>query len=755
MPVSKITAAAVTLAALVAMSGPVAAATPSFAPYEVYGLGAYVLSSAVADVTGDGRPDVVLTTGGSIDTPANAYKLFVLPQKASGTLGAAVRYDTYAEPYDWLGVTTGDLNRDGRMDVAVATSHGIEMHYGRVGGLLGPAEYPNNTPAERVVITQLDGGGPPEMVSWGEGGVHVLRKDAAWNIWWSTKITTMDPTDVEVGDVTGDGRPDVVGVLTRFAVFPQLPDGRFGGAVEYVANPASTGRGAELALGDLNGDGRNDVVQSIPYTSLGADLYVFLQTPTGELAGPTPYASSGETDSIEIADLDRDGRNDLVGVHRSTGRVGVWYRGMELGEVVHEMPVPTWSMSDNLALGDVSADGQPDLLIADPSNGLVIVRSVPDTDPPETTLTGWPGGTDATATFSFSADEAGTFTCSLNGSSAPCSSPHSYTGLADADYSFTVVATDPSGNVDPSPAEHIFTVETRAPETTITSGPSGAIASTSAAFSFAADEAVHHFECSLGGAPFASCPSPQTYSGLVDGTYEFGVRAVDRALNPDATPALRTFTVDTRAPQTTITGGPSGTITSSSATFSFVADELGAAFECSFQGAAFTPCSAPTTYSTLGDGTYEFQVRAVDAALSRDATPAVRTFTVSLPSDLEVVMSATPQPVAPKAQLTYSLTVTNRGPANSGAVKVVQSLPAQSTFVSMSAAAGTCTKAGAPVTVTCNLTALPTGSSTTITVIVKVTANKGTTLASTAQVSGPRADLNLANNTASISTPVR
>lgn len=99
-----------------------------------------------------------------------------------------------------------------------------------------------------------------------------------------------------------------------------------------MANPASTGRGAELALGDLNGDGRNDVVQSIPYTSLGADLYVFLQTPTGESAGPTPYSSNGETDSIEIADLDRDGRYDLAGVHRSTGRLGVWFRGMELGE---------------------------------------------------------------------------------------------------------------------------------------------------------------------------------------------------------------------------------------------------------------------------------------------------------------------------------------------------------------------------------------------------------------------------------------
>ena len=85
MPVSKVTAAVLTLAALVVMSGPVAAATPSFNPYEMYDLGANVLSSAVGDVTGDGRPDIVATTGGSID-PANAGKLFVLPQMADGTL---------------------------------------------------------------------------------------------------------------------------------------------------------------------------------------------------------------------------------------------------------------------------------------------------------------------------------------------------------------------------------------------------------------------------------------------------------------------------------------------------------------------------------------------------------------------------------------------------------------------------------------------------------------------------------------------
>ncbi|HET7269614.1 MAG TPA: Ig-like domain-containing protein [Rubrobacter sp.] len=87
------------------------------------------------------------------------------------------------------------------------------------------------------------------------------------------------------------------------------------------------------------------------------------------------------------------------------------------------------------------------------------------------------------------------------------------------------------------------------PNTTITSGPSGATNSTSATFTFVSSESPSKFECSLDGAPFSTCSSPKSYSDLTDGSHVFRVRAIDASGNIEQSPAQRTFTVDTKAPK--------------------------------------------------------------------------------------------------------------------------------------------------------------------------------------------------------------
>lgn len=84
---------------------------------------------------------------------------------------------------------------------------------------------------------------------------------------------------------------------------------------------------------------------------------------------------------------------------------------------------------------------------------------------------------------------------------------------------------------------------------------------------------------------------------------------------------------DTAPPDTSITGGPSGLVNSSSATFSF-SSEAGATFQCSLDGGAFTACSSPKAYTGLSEGQHTFEVRATDAAGNVDSTPASRTWTV-------------------------------------------------------------------------------------------------------------------------------
>src|SRR5439155_1295234 len=105
------------------------------------------------------------------------------------------------------------------------------------------------------------------------------------------------------------------------------------------------------------------------------------------------------------------------------------------------------------------------------------------------------------------------------------------------------------------------TVDTTPPDTTITAAPPARSSSSTASFSFTATEADSSFACQLDGGAFAPCVSPQSYSGLANGSHSFQVRATDAAGNTDPTPASYTTTlypstVDTTPPDTTITAAP-------------------------------------------------------------------------------------------------------------------------------------------------------------------------------------------------------
>lgn len=87
--------------------------------------------------------------------------------------------------------------------------------------------------------------------------------------------------------------------------------------------------------------------------------------------------------------------------------------------------------------------------------------------------------------------------------------------------------------------------------------------------------------------------------------------------------------VTVTTPDTTITSGPSGTISSTQASFAFTSSDGSTTFECRFDGSAWSSCSSPWSQSGLAEGTHVFEVRAVNSS-GPDASPAKRTFTVDL-----------------------------------------------------------------------------------------------------------------------------
>src|ERR1044072_3793738 len=129
------------------------------------------------------------------------------------------------------------------------------------------------------------------------------------------------------------------------------------------------------------------------------------------------------------------------------------------------------------------------------------------------------------ASLSFSATEASSFECKLDGASwASCTTPKAYSSLSLGSHQFSVRAKDAAGNVDATPATQGWTVEatppppppadTTAPAPSDTSRPSATTTSTSASFGLSATEAGSSFECKLDSAGWAGCTTPKAYSGL-------------------------------------------------------------------------------------------------------------------------------------------------------------------------------------------------------------------------------------------------
>jgi alpha-tubulin suppressor-like RCC1 family protein len=263
-----------------------------------------------------------------------------------------------------------------------------------------------------------------------------------------------------------------------------------------------------------------------------------------------------------------------------------------------------------------------------------------DTTPPDTTIQSGPSNptSSTSVSFTFSCSESGcTFQCRLDGGGwGSCTSPRSYTGLAEGSHTFEVRGIDQAGNVDSTPAVWGFAVDTTAPETFLTGGPLPFTNVTVVDFFFTSDDPSAVFECQLNGGGFTPCGSPKQYSGLADGAYTFEVRAVDLAGNRDFTPAVSSFTVDTTPPDTTIQSGPSSPTSSTTADFTFTCSESGCTFECRLDGGVWGSCTSPRSYTGLAEGSHTFEVRGIDQAGNVDSTPASWSFTVDTPPDTTI-----------------------------------------------------------------------------------------------------------------------
>jgi hypothetical protein len=264
----------------------------------------------LGDVTGDGVLDLVL----------NGLRLIsVLPGLGNGAFGPPVSQEV--EAY-YSSVALGDLDGDGRLDLVVAERREWETATGRIAVLLNTGGGTFAPPvfyaaggvvpfaSVEVALGDLDGDGWLDVATsnWGNAAVGILRNTGG-GVLSAPQLHTLFPgalpTDVAVGDLNGDGRPDVaastgngvVSVLINSAAGLQPPVNH--GAGSYASS---------LALGDLNGDQRLDVAVTV-----GLWVQVLLGTGSGGFVLGQRFESALETsENIAVGDVTGDGRLDLL-----------------------------------------------------------------------------------------------------------------------------------------------------------------------------------------------------------------------------------------------------------------------------------------------------------------------------------------------------------------------------------------------------------------------------------------------------------
>lgn len=509
-----------TVVALTCASG-LAGAAPGPFELTIYPLPSWPKSVAVADVSGDGRADVLAATAFRFDAE-NDFRLFVFEQAADGSLRSPQRLPTHGVEDQMpqpMGPATGDLDGDGATDVALATHGGVDIFLQREGRLELATVVADTQYADLVEIADVDQDGRNDLVistrkpaTWPVEGSVLLAQNTGSSFPVSTIHTGYYQEDIALADVNSDARLDVVGysyerLPTPLNTFLQGPQGEWSRRTYAGDRDLSP---YALSVGEFTGDARTDV--ALGHGHNGGLVLIFAQTDGGELAAPARIPIGDEPEAMDAQDLDGDGRDDLVFYHDGHPAFPV-----AIGALLQEHPGALRSESyvlglfpanhlpqRGLALGDVDSTGTKDLVFADYNEGVVVLRQGGGSPPPPPEPPPVPPQPNP-----------------------PAPPP----------------PVEPSPPPTRNPPSPVRIRDTRAPNTRITAAPSRQTSKRRARFSFVSTEARSRFQCRLDRRRWTGCRSPQTYRQLKKGAHRFSVRAIDAAGNADPTPAQRSWRV--------------------------------------------------------------------------------------------------------------------------------------------------------------------------------------------------------------------
>jgi hypothetical protein len=305
-----------------------------------FSTGGGLATVGIADLTGDGKLDLVV---GSLGTET----LYIFPNTSeigsinSGSFSSYISFGSAGGPHS---VAIGDLDGDGKLDLVVAN------------------ERANNILIFRNVHTNT------------AFGPASLDSPLSFSVGSSPRFVTL-------GDLDGDGKPDIIVANTGSGTCSIFRNTSTGSGISFAARvDLSLVAGSySIAVGDLNGDGKPELVVA---NTTGSTISVFINTSVVGSIGTDSFQTRIEFNvgsgpfAAAIEDFDRDGKPDIAVANANVNTVSILRSTVSAGIIDSSSFASRFDFSSggypySIATGDLDGDGKPDLAVGNAGSSTV------------------------------------------------------------------------------------------------------------------------------------------------------------------------------------------------------------------------------------------------------------------------------------------------------------------------------------------------------------------------------------------------
>jgi len=319
----------------------------------------------------------------------------------------------------YTSIALADIDGDGNLDIATCytiVSTGSNAHQGTVqvflqdpahpGKFLAPASYSVGDDPFTIAVGDLNGDGKPDIVTanaslgtTNPNGLSVLLQNGNGQFQPATNYSTGKVVNsVAIGDENGDGFADLI-VADSSGISIMIQNTASPGTFTAAGTLSVTGGASSVAVSDVNGDGVPDLV-----APNGASVFVFLGNTSapGTFLPAVTYSGGQQPIFVAVADLNGDGKPDIAvadqGLPSTTTGVHILLQNPSSpGTFESPADYTTGSGSTELAIAEIDGNGTPDIAAASGANVSVLLGSTasPGTFPEINNYPGNPGQTGA------------------------------------------------------------------------------------------------------------------------------------------------------------------------------------------------------------------------------------------------------------------------------------------------------------------------------------------------------------------------